>query len=459
MKTLKQSAAIAAFAASALVLTACSPGSDSTIGTPDPTDATASTDTEEATSAPVEDATTVTFRLWDDVAGPAYQESFDAFNAQNPDIKVVVDVVGWGDYWERMPLDIQSGDMADIFWVNSSGYGIYADNGNLINIDDALGADHDEWVESATSLYNRGGTQWGVPQIWDSIALFYNKDLVDEAGVDVESLKWSPDGDGDTLIEAATALTTDAAGLHPGDEGFDPDARETFGFNSQADMQAVYLDFLAQNGATFQDDDDNFAFATDEGAEAFQYLIDLINEHYVAPSAADTNADGDLTRSLFMQGKLGLFQSGPYSLKTIAENAEFDWGIAPLVEGPEGRISVVHSVAAVGNADSKNLDATIKVLQWLGSAEGQAALASQGVSFPAAVDAQDAFINYWAGQDVDVQPFIDAANGETTSPLIGAKGTAGFTTIAPMLNDMFLGETDVAEDLAAIQAEGNAAME
>lgn len=458
MRSLKKTAALAVLAASALVLAACSPGQDSTIGAPAPSDAEQATDSEGA--APTSSAsTTVTFRLWDDVAGPAYQESFDAFMAQNSDISVVVEVVPWGDYWERMPLDIQSGDMADIFWVNSSGYGRYADNGNLINVTEALGTDHDEWVESATSLYERGGTQWGVPQIWDSIALYYNADTVDAAGVDPSTLTWSPDSGEDTLIAAATALTTDAAGLHPGDEGFDPNTRATYGFNSQADMQAIYLDFLAQAGGTFQDADDNFAFASPEGETAFQYLVDLVNTHYVAPSAADTNANGDMTRDLFLQGALGLFQSGPYNLRTIADNADFEWGIAPLVEGPEGRISVVHAVAAVGNAQSQNLEATTKVLQWLGSADGQAALASQGVAFPAVVDAQDAYVAYWESRDVDVQPFIDAANGLTTNPLLGANGTAGFQAIAPMLNDLFLGQSDLAAALQEIQDAGNEAME
>lgn len=456
MRTFKKSAAIAAFAASALVLAACSPGEESAIGSPDPEEN--GEETEEAT-APEGDSTTVTFRLWDDVAAPAYQESFDAFNAQNPDIQVEVDLVPWGDYWERMPLDIQSGDMADIFWVNSSGYGRYADNGNLINITDALGDDHDAWVDSATELYERDGAQWGVPQIWDSIAVYYNAELVEEAGVDPAALKWSPDSDEDTLIEAATALTTDADGNHPGDDGFDANARETYGFNSQADLQGIYRNFLAEAGATFQDDDDNFAFATPEGEVAFQYLLDLIHEYEVAPPAADTNTNGDLPRELFVQGQLGLFQSGPYSLKTIAENADFEWGLAPIVEGPEGRISVVHAVAAVGNAASENLDATIEVLKWLGSADGQQALASQGVAFPAAVDAQDAFIDYWDSRDVDVQAFVDAANGETASPLMGANGTAGFQALVPALQDIFLGTDDLAAALEDAQDAANDAMQ
>src|SRR5699024_11475348 len=80
--------------------------------------------------------------------------------------------------------------------------------------------------------------------------------------------------------------------------------------------------------------DDAYTFASDEGIEVIQYLSDLINVDHVAPSAADTNENGDFTRDLFTQGKLGLFQSGPYNLAAIAEGVDdsFEWAIAPPVE-------------------------------------------------------------------------------------------------------------------------------
>src|SRR5699024_9125331 len=183
-----------------------------------------------------------------------------------------------------------------------------------------------QWEQSVVDLYTRDGGLWGVPQVWDSIALFYNKTLTDEAGVDPTALSFDASADSDALREAAAALTVDGEGRGPDEEGFDPDSREQFGFNSQADRQAILGPFLA----------------SDEGIEVIQYLSDLINVDHVAPSAADTNENGDFTRDLFTQGKLGLFQSGPYNLAAIAEGVDdsFEWAIAPPVEGPEGAKSL-----------------------------------------------------------------------------------------------------------------------
>ncbi|XCB29072.1 extracellular solute-binding protein [Arcanobacterium hippocoleae] len=163
-------------------------------------------------------------------------------------------------------------------------------------------------------------------------------------------------------------------------------------------MQAIYLDFWAQNGAVYQQNDGTFDFGSDKGAEAAKYLIDLIHKHHIAPPAAETNINPDISRDLFIRGEMAMFQSGPYNLKHIAANAKFDWGIAPMVSGPEGRVSVVHGVAAVGNAQTKHKEAAAKLLTWLGSKAGQLPLAADGVSFPGVVEAQEAFVNYWAKQ-------------------------------------------------------------
>lgn len=446
---MSRSKVVALGASIGLILTACSPGS----GGSDPTTNTGS-ETSEST-----DQATVTVRIWDETIAPAYEESFAAFEDKHPNIKVELELVSWDQYWERLPRDISSGDMADIFWVNSSNFGLYVDNGNLLSITDELGDDHDEWVESIVNLYTRDDKLWGVPQIWDSIGLFYNKSLVDEAGVDVNSLKWVPGaGDGDTLLAAAQKLTKDSDGNTADSDGFNANSISTYGFNSQDDLQAIYIDFLAQNGAEFQGDDDMFNFDTPEGIEAFQYLVDLVNEYHVAPPASETNLDGNYSRDLFVRGELGLFQSGPYSLNHIVDNADFEWGIAPLVEGPEGRISVVHGVSAVGNAATDNKDATVEVLKWMGSAEGQAPIAELGVSFPGAVDAQGAYVDYWAAKGVDVSVFINAAEEPTAPAPRGPQVGAGSGVISPIIKDIFLGSVSVEDGLKRAQEEGNAAM-
>ena len=428
----------AALGASALLLAACSPGS--------------SDEGEGGDSG----TTTVTFRLWDENAAAAYEESFAAFSDQHPDIDVEVETVPWANYWDRLPQDLGSGTMADIFWTNTSNFGLYVDNGNLLNISEALGDDHDEWTQSVVDLYTRDGSLWGVPQLTDSIALFYNVDMLQQAGIDPTTLHWDPTGEDDTFLPAVQQLTVDADGVTAAEDGFDPDNIATYGFNAQNDLQAIYIDFLASNGGQYQDGD-QYAFDSPEGVAAFQYLVDLINTYHVSPSAAETNANGDLSRQLFVQGKMALFQSGQYSLPAMAD-AEFDWAIAPMVEGPEGRIGVVHGVAALGNAATEHPEATVEVLRWLGSTEGQVPLGATGAAFPAAVDAQGSFTDYWENQGVDTSEFIAAAERQTAPAPLGPRANAGANAMAPYFEQMFAGTLPVEEALAQAQQAANEAI-
>ena len=403
---------------------------------------------------------TLTFRLWDENAVPAYEESFQAFTEQHG-WEVEIDLVPWGDYWTRLPLDVASGDAADVYWMNSANYILYKDSEDLLDINEVIPDGASQWEQSVVDLYTRDGGLWGVPQVWDSIALFYNKTLTDEAGVDPTALSFDASADSDALREAAAALTVDGEGRGPDEEGFDPDSREQFGFNSQADRQAILGPFLASNGAQWQQDD-AYTFASDEGIEVIQYLSDLINVDHVAPSAADTNENGDFTRDLFTQGKLGLFQSGPYNLLPISEGVadSFEWALAAPVSGPEGPKSLVHGVVAVGNAkaDDAQQEGIAELLTWLGTKEGQLPLAEQGVSFPGHVDAQDAYIDFWQEKGVDVSVFVEAAKNPAEADT-GARANAGLTAAMPIFQEVFIGRLTAEEGIPQAQEEGNAAME
>ncbi|MGO1900685.1 MAG: extracellular solute-binding protein, partial [Brachybacterium sp.] len=392
-------------------------------------------------------------------AVPAYEESFTAFTAESG-WNVEIDVVPWADYWTRLPLDVASGDAADVYWMNSANYVQFKDSEALLDINEVVPDGAAQWEQSVVDLYTRDGGLWGVPQIWDSIAVFYNKGLVEEAGVDPSALAFDPSAETDSLRDAARALTVDGAGLHPGEDGFDVDSREQFGFNSQADRQAIIGPMLAANGATWQEDD-QYTFASPEGIEAFQYMADLINVENVAPSAADTNENGDFTRDLFTQGKLGLFQSGPYNLLAISEGVDdsFEWALAAPVAGPEGAKSLVHGVVAVGNAqaDDDQQEGIAELLTWLGSKDGQLPLAEQGVSFPGHVEAQDAFIAFWEEKGVDVSVFVDAAKNPAEADT-GARANAGLGAAIPIFQEVFIGRLSAEDGIPQAQEEGNSAM-
>src|SRR5699024_1908830 len=146
---------------------ACSPSGNGGDGGSDASDAGGSSGGDKGT---------LTFRLWDENAVAAYEESFTAFTAQTG-WNVSIDVVSWGYYWARLPLYVARSDAADVYWMNSANYVQFKDSDALLDINEIIPDGASQWEQAVVDLYTRDGGLWGVPQIWDSIALFYNKDL------------------------------------------------------------------------------------------------------------------------------------------------------------------------------------------------------------------------------------------------------------------------------------------
>ncbi|MBE1548979.1 multiple sugar transport system substrate-binding protein [Mycobacterium sp. OAS707] len=398
--------------------------------------------------------TVVTVRLWDEQVAAAYRDSFAEFTREHPDIEVRVNVVAYSSYFDTLRTDVAGGGADDILWLSNAYLAAYADSGRLMRIDRSPA-----WEPSVVDQFTRNGVLWAVPQLTDAgIALYFNADLLDAAGVDLHellTLHWSPDGD-DTLRPLLARLTFDADGHAAGTPGFDATRIRQWGYNAANDLQGIYLNYIGSAGGVFSIGD-RFAFDNPQAAEAFEYLVRLINTDHVAPPASDTNDNGDFSRNQFLQGRMALFQSGTYNLAAIANQAPFRWGVAMMPSGPTGRVSVTNGIAAAGNSATKHPDAVREVLAWMGSRRGNEYLGAKGSAIPAVLSAQPVYHKYWASRGVDVAPFFKVLNGPRIPAPGGAGFAAGFDALKPYFDEMFLGRAEVSASLSAAQRAANAA--
>ena len=399
--------------------------------------------------------TVVTVRLWDQQVAAAYRESFDEFERAHPDIDVRTSVVAYASYFDTLRTDVAGGGADDIFWINNSYFAEYADNGRLLPITPSP-----DWEPSVVEQFTRNGALWGVPQLTDAgIALYYNADLLAEAGVDPAALgaaRWDPDPGADTLRPLLSRLTVDSAGNRADTTGFDPRRVRQWGYNAANDLQGINLNFVGSAGGTFADGD-RFAFDNPAAVTAFDYIVGLINTAHVAPPASDTNDNGDFSRNQFLAGRMAVLQSGTYNLAQIAEQVRFRWGVAMLPAGPAGRVSVTNGIVAAGNSAARHPDAVRAVLAWLGSAAGNAFLGRRGAAIPAVLSAQQVYFDYWNARGVDVTPFFAVLDGLRIPAPGGTGFAAGFQAIKPFFDEMFLGRRPVAETLTAAQRAANTA--
>lgn len=338
--------------------------------------------------------------------------------------------------------------MADVYWINSANIRDHSDS--LIHIENP----RDDWEKAVVDLFTIDEELWAVPQMWNSVALYYNRDLY-ESDTRVEDLTWSSDSSEDTLIATAQRLTVDADGETAESDNFDADNIEQYGFASDVDLRSTFIPFLSQAGGQFQAEDGTFAFASPHGEEAIQYLVDLTAEHRVSPGAELSSEE---IQDLFTSGRVALYQTDSTELTAIASESDFSWAIAPIVGGPAGKISVVDGVAAAGNSATAHPEETRLLLEWLGTARAQDPIASHGITFPANLRAQDTYVNYWAKEGVDVSVFIESSTDAVTISGHDHDIHPALEEIASYRESILSGEIPVAEGLEIAQRAGNEAL-
>ena len=136
----------------------------------------------------------------------ALMAQVEAFMAVSPDIKVNVNLVP--EYDPTIQAAFASGDPPNVFYVDSSKLPDWAEAGVLASGEGKI-ENLEEHYESLLEAFTYNGTLYCPPKDFSIMALQYNKDMFDAAGLEYPTSDWT----WDDLRAAAEALTgTDAEG-------------------------------------------------------------------------------------------------------------------------------------------------------------------------------------------------------------------------------------------------------
>ena len=150
----------------------------------------------------------LSFQIWDVAQRDGMQAIIDAYQAQNPNVTIELQVTSWDEYWTKLDAAAESNQLPDIFWMHTNQILKYADYGMLADVT-SLYDDEDPnyYTEhfSEISLDNAKGSDgriYGVPKDKDTVCLAYNRELFDQAGVAYPDETWT----WDTLCEASAQI-------------------------------------------------------------------------------------------------------------------------------------------------------------------------------------------------------------------------------------------------------------
>jgi multiple sugar transport system substrate-binding protein len=369
-----------------MLLAACGQQSS----TPAPAAGSTAAPAAGATAATGGEQVTLTYGMWDQNQQPAMQKTIDEFQKQHPNIKVDIQLTPWANYWDKLKTAAAGGEINDILWMNGPYFPFYASKGLLLDLQPYMDKDKlplDKYPTTILGLYKYKDHYYAGPRDFDTIALFYNKDLFDAAGVKYPDDTW----DWNTMLDAAKKLTK---------------APDQWGMVVWNSGQEQYMNFLyANGGAILSDDKTKCTLDQPQSIQAFQFLVDMIYKDKVSQQPP---AMGDDPTVFFQQGKAAMITTGSWNVGPYSKDLKFKWGIAPLPKSPNtgNRVSVIHGLGNVISAKTKHPDEAWEFVKFMANQPGQQILADTGTQIPTL----EGLAKNWqdAHKDQQTQIFLDA---------------------------------------------------
>ncbi len=371
-------------------------------------------------------ATEIDYWLWDANQLPAYSAAIDMFMAENPDVYVRITQLGWDDYWTKLTASFVAGAGPDAFADHLARFPEFVKLGVISPLEglgelDALPADH--FKQGLQELWTgQDGKRYGVPKDYDTIAVLYDKALLEEEGLsedDLASLDWNPE-DGGSFERMLAHLTIDENGVRGDEDGFDPKRVARYGLGADAGIdyvgQTTWSAFAFSTGWTFTDAETwgtSFNYDDERFAATIDWYFGLVDKGFFPPFGMF--GDSSPVQTQVQTGRAALGMAGSWMISTWANLEGLELGIAPLPTGPVGTpMSMFNGLGDSISAQSENKDEAARLIGFLASDAAQQAIGERAPFFPATDVGTEAAVAAYADRGLDVTPFTDRVDaGET----------------------------------------------
>lgn len=395
--------------------------------------------TQDAQGASAGETTEISFMMW---GAPeeleVWQAVVDDFQKASPNIKVNVDVSDWDSYWTKLNTLIAGGTPPDVFAMDAPLFLDWQSRGALLNLQpyiDATPGFLDGFYPQTLTAYQTAEGYFGLPRDFQSIVLFYNRDMFDAAGVAYPTTEWTYND----LLNAAKSLTVDSNGDGKIDQ---------YGFWTDTwDMELFWSEVIwAYGGEIISEDHTRTLIGEGPARDAWAYIDSLYKEG-VTPTPTTSGEYG-----------LDLFQSKMAAMTTIGHwavpgyvQAGLNFDVAPMPSGPAGRATSVNSAGFVVSKDTKHADAAFEFIRFALSEAGQKRLAELGFAIPVlkSVAESDAYLKQPG--DLNQQVFLDSIEFAHMKPVFkGYEEWAG--VVGDGLTPVFDGEAELGPTLDEVVA-------
>ncbi len=248
------------------------------------------------------------------------------YNASQENVKVQAKYVPFADFKKQLSIGASAGELPDLVILDNPDHASYAAMGIFADITDKF--DVSNYYAGPVNSCTLDGKLYGVPFGSNCLCLFYNEDMLKEAGCEVPTT-W------DELAETAAKCTKDS--------------RYGFAFCSLQNEEGTF-NFLPWVWSTGQT---SYEINSEGGIKALDFVGNLINSGAMTKEAINWT-QGD-TMNQFISGNLAMMINGTWQVPTMRSQVpDLKWNVAPIpqdVQQASGLGGENYAVIAGGNED------------------------------------------------------------------------------------------------------------
>ena len=280
------------------------------------------------------------------------QAVVDQFVEQNPEYSVTVLSYDPASYDQILLADIAGGTLPDIF-VNADVFARPFFDANLTAdlrpLAESTGFDLDLFDPNFLALSDVDGKVGFLPRGADVVVTYFNRRMFDEAGVDYPTNDWTYDD----MLAAAEALTIVA------DDG----TTIQYGVDASYTWWAYWVPMVvAQGGQILNDDNTEAIFNSPEGISAWNIIFTGLQNGWFTPPSVQAAMGGEGVG--FQNGTAAMTYTVRAAVPNLRNALEDDWDVALVPQGTASRKTGMGTMGYAISSQTKDPDATWKLLEY-----------------------------------------------------------------------------------------------
>lgn len=299
-----------------------------------------STDNKEEATEAVDTENVTLWYYWEaEVHQNSLNEMIEKFNKSQDEYTVQADYVPFAEMSKQLSIGASAQELPDIAIFDNPDFAAFADMGIFADITDEFTSwdFFDQYYEGHLQSTQLDGKYYGVPFGSNNIGLYYNVDMLEDAGIE-------PPTTWEELKVASQELTVDN--------------RYGFAFSALQNPEGEFnfMPYLWSAGA------DHTTINSPEGISALEFIGSLVEDGSM-PKEAINWTQGDVN-SQFMSGNLAMMMNGPWQIPTLENEAsDLNWGVTYLPKNQE-------HVTALGGEnygviDGDNVEGSLEFIKYM----------------------------------------------------------------------------------------------